>query len=92
MFKKIQNIVLDKIKDFNDSYEFKPLLSEIEDSPTSPLGRFTFWTVTSLIIITILWLIIARIDVVVTARGVVIPDGEAKKIQAMEAGVSYLFQ
>lgn len=87
MFKKIQNIVLDKIKDFNDSYEFKPLLSEIEDSPTSPLGRFTFWTVTSLIIITILWLIIARIDVVVTARGVVIPDGEAKKIQAMEAGV-----
>ena len=87
MFKKIQNIVLDKIKDFNDSYEIKPLLSENEHRTTRPLRRITFWTVTSLIIITILWLIIARIDVVVTARGVVIPDGEAKKIQAMEAGV-----
>lgn len=87
MFNKIKNAVLEKIKNLNDSYEFKPLLSEIEDSPVSPLGRFTFWVITSLIVITILWLIIGKIDVVVSARGVVIPDGEAKKIQAMESGV-----
>lgn len=71
----------------NDSYEFKPLLSEIEESPVSPLGRFTFWTVVSLIIITILWLIIGKIDIVVTARGIVIPDGEAKIIQPLETGI-----
>lgn len=87
MFKTIKNAVLDKIKNLNDSYEFKPLLSEIEESPVSPLGRFTFWVITALIFITILWLIIGKIDVVVTARGVVIPDGEAKIIQTMESGV-----
>ena len=75
------------LKKINDSYEFKPLLSEIEETPVSPLGRFTFWTVTSLIIITISWLIIGKIDIVVTARGIVIPDGEAKIIQPLETGV-----
>ena len=67
------------LKKINDSYEFKPLLSEIEETPVSPLGRFTFWTVTSLII--------GKIDIVVTARGIVIPDGEAKIIQPLETGV-----
>ncbi len=75
------------LKKINDSYEFKPLLSKIEESPVSPLGRFTFWTVVSLITITILWLIIGKIDIVVTARGIVIPDGEAKIIQPLETGV-----
>ena len=72
------NKIRQHLRKINDSYEFKPLLSEIEESPVSPLGRFTFWTVVSLIIITILWLIIGKIDIVITARGIVIPDGEAK--------------
>ncbi len=75
------------LKKINDSYEFKPLLSEIEETPVSPLGRFTFWTIVFLIAITILWLIIGRIDIVVTARGIVIPDGEAKIVQPLETGV-----
>jgi len=84
MLTKIRKIISDKL---NDSYEFKPLLSEIEQSPSSPLGHFTFWTITALIIITILWLTLGKIDVVISARGVVIPDGEAKIIQAFETGV-----
>ena len=81
------NKIRQHLRKINDSYEFKPLLSEIEESPVSPLGRFTFWTVDSLIIITILWLIIGKIDIVITARGIVIPDGEAKIIQPLETGV-----
>ncbi len=87
MLIKFKEYMCKKIKNINDSYEFKPLLSEIEESPVSPLGRFTFWTITTLIIITILWLILGKIDVVVNARGVVIPDGEAKIIQSFETGV-----
>ena len=87
MLTKIKDKILDCVKNINDSYEFKPLLSEIEDSPVSPLGRFTFWTVTALIIITVLWLVIGKIDIVVNARGIVIPDGEAKIIQPLETGV-----
>lgn len=81
------NKIRQHLRKINDSYEFKPLLSEIEESPVSPLGRFTFWTVVSLIIITILWLIIGKIDIVITARGIAIPDGEAKIIQPLETGV-----
>lgn len=84
MLTKIRKIISDKL---NDSYEFKPLLSEIEESPSNPLGHFMFWTITALIIVTVLWLILGKIDVVVNARGVVIPDGEAKIIQAFETGV-----
>ena len=87
MLTQIKDKILDCVKNINDSYEFKPLLSEIEDSPVSPLGRFTFWTVTALIIITVLWLVIGKIDMVVNARGIVIPDGEAKIIQPLETGV-----
>ena len=87
MFTKIKNTVLNAVKQINDSYEFKPLLSEIEESPVSPLGRFTFWTIVSLIVVTALWLFIGKVDIVVNARGIVIPDGEAKIIQPLETGV-----
>lgn len=87
MFTKIKNTVLNSIKNINDSYEFKPLLSEIEESPVSPLGRFTFWTVVSLIFVTILWLCLGQVDIIVNARGIIIPDGESKIIQPLETGV-----
>lgn len=90
MLTKIRENILNfikKITDLNDSCEFKPLLCEIEDKPISPFGRFTFWVVTALILITLLWLIIGKIDIVVNARGVVIPDGEAKIIQSFDNGV-----
>ena len=86
LLNKIKGKLFDRIKSINDSYEFKPLLTEIEESPVCPLGRFTFWTVTLLILITLLWVSIAQIDIVVNARGIVIPDGEAKTIQSLETG------
>lgn len=87
MFTKIKNKILESVKQINDSYEFKPLLSEIEASPVSPLGRFTFWTIISLIFITSLWLFLGKVDIVINARGIVIPDGEAKIIQPLDTGV-----
>ena len=87
MLTKIRKVISEKIKEINDSYEFKPLLSEIEESPLSPLGHFTFLTIIALIIVSILWLTLAKIDIVISARGVVIPDGEIKIIQSFEGGV-----
>ena len=69
MFTKIKNTVLNAVKQINDSYEFKPLLSQIEESPVSPLGRFTFWTIVSLIVVTALWLFIGKVDIVVGGVG-----------------------
>ncbi len=90
MFDKLldkTNEIIKKAINTDDSHEFKPVLSEIEDSPVSPLGRFTFWTVVSIMIITVLWLTIGKVDIVVSARGIVIPDGEAKIIQPLDTGV-----
>ena len=87
MLNKLLIHIKQNIKIMNDSYEFKPLLSEIELSPLNPLGRFTFWTIVFLILSLFLWLIIGKVNVVVTATGIVVPDGESKVIQPFEIGV-----
>lgn len=70
-----------------DRHEFKPLLVELEDRPTSPLARWLFWIITTIMIVTMAWLYFAKIDVVVSARGKVIPSGEIKVVQPIETGV-----
>lgn len=70
-----------------DRHEFRPLLVEIEERPTSPLGRGLLWTILIFMAIATLWLFLAKIDIVVTARGVVIPSGEIKTLQPIETGV-----
>jgi hemolysin D len=74
----------DKIKDI---HEFHPLNVEIEDRPINPLGRAILWIVVSIMTFGVLWLIFAKIDVVVSARGQVIPTGEIKILQPIETGV-----
>lgn len=81
------NEIVKKIINMDDSHEFKPVLSEIEDSPVSPLGRCTFWVIVAIMIVTVLWLTLGKVDIVVSARGLVIPDGEAKIIQPLDTGV-----
>jgi hemolysin D len=88
-------INLDKIKEKletmfkagDDSHEFLPIVSEIQEEPLNPLGRTMFWTLITLIVLTGLWLFFGKADVVVSARGKVIPDGETKIIQPLETGV-----
>lgn len=71
----------------DDAHEFKPLLAEIEDSPVSPLGRTTFWLVVAVIVFFIAWSILGEVDVVVSAKGRVIPDGHTKILQPLDTGV-----
>lgn len=70
-----------------DKHEFTPLLVEIEERPTSPLGRSLLWALLAFITIGLLWLFLAKIDVVVSARGKVVPDGDIKTLQPVETGV-----
>ena len=78
MFKK------DKVK---DAHEFHPLIVEIEDRAINPVGRAILWIVLAVITFGILWLFFAKIDIVVSARGKVIPTGEIKVLQPIETGV-----
>ena len=86
--------ILKKIKDFflfkeEDSHEFKPLLTEIEETPINPLGQTVFWLVIIFMVIAFLWLYFGKVDIVVTARGVIIPDGEEKVVKSLDKGVVY---
>ena len=89
-FEKLKDKCDDIVKIFfetDDAHEFKPVLSEIEEAPVSPLGRFTFWIIISIMLVTVLWLTIGKVDIVVSARGMVIADGESKIVQPLDTGV-----
>ena len=70
-----------------DKHEFKPLLVEIEDRPINPLGRALLWTVIVFMTLSSIWLYIGKIDIVVSARGKILPYGDIKILQPIETGV-----
>jgi hemolysin D len=76
-----------KDKKCKDTHEFKPLLVEIEDEPLNPLGRSIFWIVLAVFAALLAWAVLGKIDVVVTARGKLIPSGEVKSVQPLSTGV-----
>ncbi len=84
IFDKIKNFILYKE---NDAHEFEPLLAEIEQNPINPIGPTIFWFVIVFIVIASAWMYFGKVDVVVTARGLVIPDGEQKLVQSLDKGV-----
>lgn len=71
----------------NDAHEFKPLLAEIEERPLNPLGRVIMLMILSTILFFALWMYLGMIDIVVTARGAVLADGQNKIIQPLETGI-----
>ena len=71
----------------DDSHEFKPLLVEIDEEPQNPLGRIIFWIIMAAILFFALWMYFGKVDVVITARGKVIPRGEIKVVQPLTTGV-----
>jgi hemolysin D len=71
----------------DDLHEFKPALVEIEERPASPLGRVVFWTVVATMAFFAAWMYLGKIDVVVSCRGIVIPEGDVKVLQPLETGV-----
>lgn len=83
---KIKDIILAKEDDY---HEFSPMLTEIEDKPLNPIGNTIFWSVIIFMFIAGIWMYFGKVDIVITATGMVIPSGEEKVIQSLEKGVVY---
>ncbi len=83
----IDNLIKIILPREDDSHEFKPILAEIEDRPLNPIGNTMFWLIIIFIIISSLWMYFGKVDIVVTARGLIIPTGEEKLIQSLDKGV-----
>jgi hemolysin D len=75
------------VKRVADHHDFKPILSEIEDRPPNPLGTWFLWAIISLMVAVMLGLYLVKVDVVVVARGKVIPLGDVKVVQPLETGI-----
>jgi hemolysin D len=67
--------------------EFLPAALEIMETPPSRLSRAATITIITFATFAIAWSLFARMDVVVSATGRVVPSGKIKVIQAAEGGV-----
>lgn len=70
-----------------DYHDFKPILAEVEEKPPNPIGRAFLWTTIAILGFALIGLIFIKVDVVVTARGKIIPVGDVKVLQPLETGV-----
>jgi len=70
-----------------DEVSFLPAALEIIEQPVSPTARTTTWLLLAGLLLTILWLIFGKLDVVAAARGRLVPADNVKLIQAAETGI-----
>ncbi len=70
-----------------DEIEFLPAAIEVLETPASPTARITFWSLSALLAIGLIWSFIGQLDVVAVAEGKLIPAGKTKTIQPLETGV-----
>jgi hemolysin D len=67
--------------------EFLPAALELIETPASPLGRITMWTLIALVVVAVVWAVVGKVDIIATAPGRIIPSGQVKLIQPFEIGV-----
>lgn len=70
-----------------DAHDFRPDLLTIQNSPPSAWPRGLLLAVTGLLGLLVLWAIFAKLDVVATAQGRLVPMSFTKVVQPAEAGV-----
>ena len=64
--------------------EFLPAALALQEKPISSTVRLTAWVLMSLVVITILWSIFGKIDIIVNATGKIIPSGYTKTIASVD--------
>ena len=64
--------------------EFLPAALELIERPVSPTARLTGWLLVLLVLATVLWAALARVDIVVNAGGKIIPSSRTKSIASVD--------
>ncbi|WP_263588908.1 HlyD family type I secretion periplasmic adaptor subunit [Sphingopyxis sp. GC21] len=67
--------------------DFLPAALEVAERPVSPTARAVTWALLVGLLLTILWTVFGRVDVVASAPGSLIPTGNIKLVQSPGAGV-----
>lgn len=66
-------------------HEFLPAALEVMHTPPLPLARWIGWTIVACVVVVIAWAVLARVDIVASANGKIVPAGRVKTVQAAEA-------
>lgn len=66
---------------------FLPAALEIQDAPPNPLTRWVAGSLTSLVLIGIVWACVSEVNIVASAEGKIIPSARVKQIQPLEKAV-----
>jgi len=66
---------------------FLPAALELQETPLSPAPRILMWLLMAFALITLLWAMLGRIDMVATAQGKIVPNERIKVIQPLETSV-----
>ena len=67
--------------------EFLPAILEVTETPPSPIGRLTMWTILVLVVVLLTWSFLGEINEVAVAGGKVIPSGQVKTVQVKNKGI-----
>jgi hemolysin D len=70
-----------------DELAFLPAALEIVETPPSPLGRATAFSIIAVFVFALAWACFGTVDIVAIAPGKLIPSGRTKTIQPFETGV-----
>jgi hemolysin D len=70
-----------------DELAFLPAALEIVETPPSPLGRATAFSIIAVFGVGLAWACFGTVDIVAIAPGKLIPSGRTKTIQPFETGV-----
>lgn len=70
-----------------DILEFLPAALEIEQTPPLPASRYILWVIVLLFVLSFIWACIGQVDIVAVAPGKIVPSGQVKVIQPLEAGI-----
>src|SRR5579859_6768880 len=72
------------VKRNNEELAFLPAVLEIVESPPSPLGRTSLWTIMALVVLALTWACLGELDIHATAQGRIIPGGQTKAVAPSE--------
>lgn len=68
-------------------HAFQAEAIEIVNTPTSPIGRAISWTIMTACLAALIWSFVGKLDIVIAARGRVIPSEKTSTVQAPEAAL-----
>ena len=75
-----------KVREENLKYDFLPSMIEIIERPENKLANIILFVIIALIITTLVWAGIFKIDVAVTATGSILPEGNVVKLDSISGG------